>query len=86
MCNLSVAHNTTMSCYEGCYNVTWLHCYTCIYMQMCKYTTKECTLFYMPHCGIAMYNNLLWANWNPTTLSDMAVIGNRFSSYNERYM
>lgn len=55
-------------------------------MQMCKYTTKECTLFYMPHCGIAMYNNLLWANWDPATLSDMAVIGNRFSSYNERYM
>ena len=55
-------------------------------MQMCKYTTKECTLFYMPHCGIAMYNNLLWANWDPSTLSKIAIIGNRFSGYNQRYI
>ena len=53
-------------------------------LQMCKYTTKECTLFYMPHCGIAMYNNLLWANWDHSILSKIAIIGNRFSSYNER--
>ena len=56
------------------------------YMKMCKYTTKECTLFYMPHCGIAMYNNLLWANWDPSILSKIAIVGNRFSSSNERYI
>ena len=53
-------------------------------VQMCKHTAQQATLFYMPHCGKAMYNNLLWANWNPTLLSQIAIVGNRFSSYNER--
>lgn len=41
------------------------------------------TLFYMPHCGKALYNNLLWANWG-TNLDNMIIIGNSFTSMVER--
>lgn len=36
------------------------------------------TLFYLPHCGRALYNNLLWANWGPG-LSRVIVVGNSFT-------
>ncbi|PKA61867.1 Protein sensitivity to red light reduced 1 [Apostasia shenzhenica] len=39
------------------------------------------TLFYMPHCEAALYNNLLDANWKPTMLNRMVVLGNSFGSY-----
>ena len=41
------------------------------------------TLFYMPHCGKALYNNLLWANWG-TNLDNVVIIGNSFTSMVER--
>ena len=28
-----------------------------------KRCVSRCSVFYMPHCGQALYNNLLWANW-----------------------
>uniref|UniRef100_A0A669PM08 SRR1 domain containing n=1 Tax=Phasianus colchicus TaxID=9054 RepID=A0A669PM08_PHACC len=34
------------------------------------------TLFYMVHCGKALYNNLLWRNWSVGALSNMVIIGN----------
>ncbi|XP_035659401.1 SRR1-like protein [Branchiostoma floridae] len=37
------------------------------------------TLFYMPHCGKPLYNNLLWSNWGPQ-LSNLAVLGNSLSN------
>lgn len=36
------------------------------------------TMFYMPHCGKALYNNLLWANWQPELLSLLTIVGNSF--------
>ncbi|XP_021349914.1 SRR1-like protein isoform X2 [Mizuhopecten yessoensis] len=44
----------------------------------CAVDTK--TLFYMPHCGKSLCNNLLWANWDRQRLANMVVIGNSFSS------
>ncbi|KAM4577978.1 SRR1-like protein [Fundulus diaphanus] len=42
------------------------------------------TLFYLMHCGKALYNNLLWKNWNPRHLSLVKIIGNCFSGIRER--
>ncbi len=39
------------------------------------------TLFYMPHCGKALYNNLLWANWKLENLRNLIIVGNSFSGY-----
>lgn len=52
--------------------------------EACKRKVEDYTLFYMPHCGRAMYNNILWANWSPEQLSKVALIGNSFHSYLER--
>lgn len=41
------------------------------------------TLFYMPHCCLELYNNMLWANWGPASLKRIAFIGNNLSSYAE---
>ena len=38
----------------------------------------------MLHCGKPLYNSVLWANWGPG-LSNVIILGNRFSSYQERY-
>ncbi|XP_039627685.1 SRR1-like protein [Polypterus senegalus] len=42
------------------------------------------TLFYLMHCGKALYNNLLWRNWSASSLSNLAVIGNSFQGIKER--
>lgn len=42
-------------------------------------------MFFMLHCGKAMYNNLLWRNWSKQHLEKVYIIGNDFSSYEERY-
>ena len=45
---------------------------------------ERLTLFFMLHCGKPLYNSVLWANWGPG-LSNVIILGNRFSSYQERY-
>ncbi|KAM6297960.1 SRR1-like protein [Aegotheles albertisi] len=42
------------------------------------------TLFYMVHCGKALYNNLLWRNWATGTLAKMVIVGNSFKGIEER--
>ncbi|KAI8497628.1 hypothetical protein Bbelb_249340 [Branchiostoma belcheri] len=37
------------------------------------------TLFYMPHCGKPLYNNLLWANWGQQ-LRNVVILGNSLSN------
>ncbi|XP_066466079.1 SRR1-like protein [Tiliqua scincoides] len=44
------------------------------------------TLFYMIHCGKALYNNLLWSNWSMEGLSNLVVIGNSFRGIEERLL
>ncbi|XP_077730273.1 SRR1-like protein isoform X1 [Canis aureus] len=46
----------------------------------------EPTIFYMPHCGTALYNNLLWSNWSLDALSQMLLIGNSFRGLEERLL
>ncbi|XP_051489556.1 SRR1-like protein isoform X2 [Apus apus] len=43
------------------------------------------TLFYMVHCGKALYNNLLWKNWATGSLSKMVIVGNSFKGIEERF-
>ncbi|XP_069353056.1 SRR1-like protein [Eulemur rufifrons] len=46
----------------------------------------EPTIFYMLHCGTALYNNLLWSNWSADALSQMILIGNSFRGLQERLL
>ncbi|CAG8565441.1 4652_t:CDS:10 [Ambispora leptoticha] len=42
------------------------------------------TLFYMPHCPIGLYNNVIGANWQRYNLTNLLLIGNRLEFYAER--
>ncbi|XP_029296436.1 SRR1-like protein [Cottoperca gobio] len=42
------------------------------------------TLFYLMHCGKALYNNLLWRNWSTQCLPLMKIIGNSFNGMMDR--
>ncbi|MEE6504540.1 hypothetical protein FKM82_005230 [Ascaphus truei] len=44
------------------------------------------TVFYMLHCGKALYNNVLWRNWSQEALSKMIIIGNSFKGFQERLL
>ncbi|KAK2574104.1 SRR1-like protein [Acropora cervicornis] len=48
-----------------------------------KRKVGQVTLFFMLHCGKPLYNSVLWANWG-LGLSNVIILGNRFSSYKER--
>nr|XP_040050559.1 SRR1-like protein [Gasterosteus aculeatus aculeatus] len=42
------------------------------------------TLFYLMHCGKALYNNLLWRNWSVRHLPLVTLIGNSFTGMMDR--
>jgi len=39
------------------------------------------TLFFMPHCDLWLYSNVLWANWTSSQLKNVIIVGNSFSAY-----
>ncbi|KAJ9073153.1 sensitivity to red-light reduced protein, variant 2 [Entomophthora muscae] len=41
------------------------------------------TLFYMPHCPLALYDNVLNANWNASSLRHLYIFGNLLTNYYE---
>lgn len=43
------------------------------------------TVFFMPHCPMRLYSNLLWANWDKRVIQggNIVVIGNSLISYND---
>ncbi|CAG8440057.1 10460_t:CDS:2 [Funneliformis mosseae] len=41
------------------------------------------TLFYMPHCPIGLYNNVIASNWEKKKLEKIILVGNRLDFYNE---
>jgi len=43
------------------------------------------TVFFMPHCGRPMYNNVLFANWPEQALRRVCLIGNAFSGIVDRF-
>lgn len=45
-----------------------------------KRQSSSHTLYYMPHCGKPLYNNLLWANWHPDSIANTVLLGNSFST------
>ncbi|CAN9513276.1 unnamed protein product [Ophioblennius macclurei] len=49
-----------------------------------KRIASKPTLFFLMHCGKALYNNLLWKNWSTHCLSMVVIIGNSFSGIRER--
>mmetsp|Transcript_925 Transcript_925/g.1689 ORF Transcript_925/g.1689 Transcript_925/m.1689 type:complete len:248 (-) Transcript_925:48-791(-) len=51
--------------------------------EQCKRKVERPTLFYMPHCARAMYNNVVWANWG-SSLASVAILGNSFSTYGDK--
>mmetsp|Transcript_1490 Transcript_1490/g.4308 ORF Transcript_1490/g.4308 Transcript_1490/m.4308 type:complete len:406 (+) Transcript_1490:48-1265(+) len=45
------------------------------------------TLFYMPHCPMRLYGNVLWANWDGSLWNGGVVIyGNNFHGYDDRIL
>lgn len=46
-----------------------------------KRALKRKSVCFMPHCDLPLYNNFLWANWSIKNLSELAIIGNSFQSY-----
>lgn len=49
-------------------------------------TAERPTLFYMPHCEEWMYDNVLAANWGAEHLGRVAILGNSFSNYYDRFV
>lgn len=45
---------------------------------------SELTLVYMPHCGKALYNNIISSNWCKDDLANVVLIGNRLDMYLEK--
>lgn len=49
-----------------------------------KRPANKPTLYYLMHCGKALYNNILWKNWTKHCLTQMIIIGNSFYGMKDR--
>ena len=49
-----------------------------------KFSSDDLTIYYMPHCPLGLYGNLLMSNWEPTKLNNTVIVGNSFSNYDAR--
>lgn len=49
-----------------------------------KRQANKPTIFYLLHCGKALYNNVLWKNWAKYYLTQIIIIGNSFSGMKDR--
>lgn len=47
-------------------------------------TNPLSTLFFMPHCPMRLYSNVLWANWNTLDNGKFILMGNSFHAYDQR--
>ncbi|EPS69606.1 hypothetical protein M569_05159, partial [Genlisea aurea] len=61
--------------------LTSLGCYVVPLNEQCRRRVTEPTLFFMPHCDIFMYDNVLQANWRADLLSNVIILGNSFERY-----
>ena len=50
-----------------------------------KRPVTDQTLFYMPHCPLGLYNNVIASNWERKKLEKIILVGNRLDFYDERY-
>ena len=41
-------------------------------------------LFYLPHCPMRIYSNIVWANWGKNIVENAVLLGNSFKAYDER--
>ena len=46
----------------------------------CMHQLESLTMFYMPHCGKSLYNNLLYSNWSVNLLKKLIIFGNSFNT------
>ncbi|KAJ7516568.1 hypothetical protein O6H91_22G063300 [Diphasiastrum complanatum] len=65
--------------------ITCLGCSMLMHNEEGRRTVKVPTVFYMPHCEVTLYDNLLQANWVDHHLSSLAILGNSFGVYQERW-
>jgi len=42
------------------------------------------TLFFLPHCPMRLYSNVVWANWDSDLVRNVVLFGNSFLAYDER--
>ncbi|KZT44156.1 hypothetical protein SISSUDRAFT_338635 [Sistotremastrum suecicum HHB10207 ss-3] len=49
-----------------------------------KYIAITPTFFYLPHCGLAIYENLIRSNWQAGLVRHLRLLANEFLNYVER--
>ena len=49
-----------------------------------QWRAERHTLFFMPHCGDAMYHQVCRANWDADRLARILIVGNSFSNYQSK--